>query len=246
MSTLLADKIILVACNTSVVGAGIVRTFLLADATVIFPANSSQAITMLKEQMGDINTSKLVTLLTDYPDYNKAFEIVEAIIERFGKIDICVICFDAPTTTKGLTETDIMTWEKMIDQNITAVFVGAQIVLSRMKENKQGMFINIINMDSSENGTFLSLAGLSAAMQAEMIKVLYKEVKRFNVRCHNLFIINLKATEIHGTRTEEKKQINPDAIANYIANLYNGQVADSESLFQWLPGKPETFDINAQ
>jgi len=249
MSALLTDKIIFVACNTSLVGAGIVRSFLLEDATVIFPANNGQAITMLKELMDDINTGKLVTLLTDYPDYDKAFEIVDTVMERFGKIDIFIICFDAPTATKGLTETGIMDWEKMIDRNITAFFVGARIVLSRMKEQGQGMLVNIIGMNSSGNGTFLPLAGLSAAIQAEMTKVLYAEVKRFNIRCHNLLIVNLTATDIcntHSTRAEENKEMTPAGIASYIMKLYTCEASDSEGIFIWLPAKPETGDINMQ
>jgi len=247
MSVILTGKIIFVACNTNLVGAGVVRSFLLEDATVIFPANSGKTITMLKALMEDINTDKLVTLLTDYPDYDKAFDIVDAVMERFGKIDIFIICFDAPAAAKGLTETEITDWEKMIDRNITPFFVGARIVLSRMKAQGQGMLVNIIGMNNSGNGTVLPLAGLSAAIQAEMTKVLYREVQRFNIRCHNLLVVNLTAADTGNIPGPgENKEMTPAGIAGYIMKLYSCEAGDSENIFIWLPAKPGTGSINIQ
>jgi len=234
MDKLMNDKVAIVAGSSRFVIHSIVRSLLLESATVIVPAKSVGEISMLKECVADINTARLVTLLTDYPDYDKAFEVAESITDQFGKIDLAVICFDTPESGSVLTETDIMDWEKMIDHNITAFFIAARVVLGSMKESKHGMFISINNITDADNSCRSVLADLSSGMQTEMAKVFCEEVKGCNIKCYHLAVAHLTKPSPNNSSAKEKNGIADDSIGSFIIKLFNGESQYAGSLLQML------------
>ena len=238
MNSKLSGKITLVTDGTGCVGAGIVRSLLHENATVIVPAKSAHGIRQLKEYVADVAKGKLITLLTDYPDYDKAFDIAENVIEEYGQIDLAVAAFDAPAASPCITELAITDWQKMTDENITACFVSARIVLSFMKEFKHGMYISISNTDDFENKSSLALANISALIQTEMAKLFFEEVKKHGLKYHHLFINNAVTRDKHTRLVHKDGWITPEAVGNYIVQLYLGETGTAENLFQWLLGKP--------
>lgn len=233
MNKSMNDKVAIVAGSSKFVIHSIVRNLLLANAKVIVPAKSADEISSLKECLADINTAKLVTLLTDYPDYDKAFELTASITEQFGRIDLAVICFDTPESVCGLTETEIMEWEKMIDHNITAFFIGARIVLGNMKEKKHGMFISIANAAHAVNRYGSVLADLSSGMQTEMAKVFCEEVKEFNIKCYHLMAAHF-TKPLYTISSEGKNEVADDSIGSVVIKLFNGESQYAGSLLQKL------------
>jgi NAD(P)-dependent dehydrogenase (short-subunit alcohol dehydrogenase family) len=231
MKRLLEDKVSVVAGSPRTVTATIVQALLQAGATVIMPAKSAQEIVMLKESLLNINTTKLVTLLTDYPDYDKAFEVAESITQQFGKIDLAVVCFDTHQSACGLTETDIMDWEKMIDHNITAFFIAARVLLDNMKENKQGMFISINHTMEIESCNS-PLADLSCGMQKEMAKIFSDEVKGYNIKCHHLMAAHFTKPSLDTSSAKGEHGVADDGIGSFIIKLFNGETEDGGSVLQ--------------
>jgi NAD(P)-dependent dehydrogenase (short-subunit alcohol dehydrogenase family) len=234
MNKLMNDKVAIVAGSSRFVIHSIVRSLLVEGATVILPAKSADEISMLKESMADINTGRLVTLLTDYPDYDKAFEVAESIIEQFGRIDLAVICFDTPQSECGLTETSIMDWEKMIDHNITTFFIAARVVLGSMKESKHGMFISITNAAHAGDRSGSVLADLSSGMQTEMARVFCEEAKECNIKCYHLMAAHFIKPSLYNSSAKEKNGVANDSIGSFIIKLCKGETGDTANFFQTL------------
>ncbi len=235
MNKLLKDKVAIVASNSKSVMVSMVRSLLFENARVIVPAKSAQEITMLKECMVDIDTQKLVTLLTDYLDYAKAFELAESVTEAFGKIDLAVVCFDTAFAGCVLTETDIIDWEKMIDRNITAFYTMARVVLANMKENKQGMFISISHALGTENNSSSSLADLSSGMQMEMTKMFCEAVKGYNIKCYHLTVAHFSNPFSPDSSAAEKNVIVDNNIGHIVIKLFEKEAEEAADLFQKVP-----------
>jgi len=224
MNKLLTGKVALAAGPSAYIISAVVQTLLQEGATVIVAARSAKEIASLKHRLTGTNTDKLVTLLTDYPDYDKVFEISESITEQFGSIDIAIMCFDAIATAAGynIIETDIIDWEKMIDNNITSYFVGARVLIGSMKQNKKGMFVSVVNAVGFENKNYPTVADLTSCMQMEMAKMFFEEATKYNIRCCHLSVTD---------GSNDEKFIN-NAIGKFIMQLYNG--GGNVSLFQNL------------
>ena len=227
------EKVALIAGDFRFALVPIVKSLLRESATVIVPAKSAQEIARLKECLVDINTGNLVTLLIDYPDYDNASEVVESISEQFGKIDLAVICFDAPQSTCGLTETRIMDWERMIDHNITAFFIAARVVLWNMKANRHGMFISISNTAHAKDSRSV-LADLSSGMQTEMAKLFSEEAKGCNIKCHHLTATHFTTSAFQRISPDGKDCAEDNSMGNFIIRLFNGETGDAECLLRKL------------
>jgi NADP-dependent 3-hydroxy acid dehydrogenase YdfG len=234
MTTLMTDEVAIVAGPSRLVTESVVRELLLKNATVIVPAKSAREIALLKESLVGIDSGKLVTLLTDYPDYDKASEIAENIVEQFGKIDLAVISFDRPQSTGLLTESDTIEWNKMIDQNITPFFIVSRVVLENMKANKKGVIISIINaLDTGEEKPS-ALANLCTMMQTEMAKLISEEVKKYDIKCYHLLATHFTDPLLHYSINTLHNDAELNSIGHYIFQLFNRETKDTERLFENL------------
>jgi NADP-dependent 3-hydroxy acid dehydrogenase YdfG len=234
MSKLLKGKVTVVAGTSDFVIASVVPTLLQEDAVVIVPAKSADQINILRERVANIGTGRLVTLLTDYLDYDNAFDVAEYITQGVGRIDLFVVCFDAPDTPSGITETNILDWDKMIDQNITSFFIAARVALNTMKQNKCGMFISVANSNVVENRPGYALSNLSSTMQSEMAKHFWEDVIGYNIRYYHLNINGFKSIYKNNEGTTKNKWIADNTIGTFISQLFIGHNEHPENLFQHL------------
>ena len=82
----LESKVAVVIGMINPATAGVVAGLLKQGCTVMAPSKNLQQLDWLKQIAASIPTGKLLTQLTDMPDYEKAHDIAEAIIEKYGHI----------------------------------------------------------------------------------------------------------------------------------------------------------------
>jgi NADP-dependent 3-hydroxy acid dehydrogenase YdfG len=237
MHTILTGKITFVADGTGTVGMEIVSSLLIADATVIVPAKSINKVNRLKEKVAAIQSGKLITFLTDYPEYDKAIEVVECMEEKYGQIDLAVIVFDSPKACHSLTKLSIKDWQQMADDTINAGFVCAHVFLNSMKKRKHGMYISISNAIELEKKSASVLKNIAISTQVELAKAFAAEVKEYGIQYHHLFIQPATAANKNG-------QLIPADAGNFIVDLFGSKNADHHTLFQWLPGNESLMEMN--
>ena len=238
MNKRLSGKITFVAGGAGLPGAGIVRSFLQEDATVIVPVKSARSLALLKDYLGDTGSGRLVTLLTDYPDYDKAFEVAESIVEAYGPINLAVAAFDSPPASSCLTELTISDWQKMADENMTAGFVVGRVILQMMKASGQGMYISMSRTKDFEKTACSALANIAAVLQVELARIFAQEIQATGVRYHHLLIGQLATPIKQGI--DKGSLLTPEAVGDFIVGLYNGKTGRPGQLFQWPAGKKTT------
>ncbi|MFP5039858.1 SDR family NAD(P)-dependent oxidoreductase [Parasediminibacterium sp. JCM 36343] len=209
ISNRLTGKIVLIAGGATVHGRGIVHYFLKANATVIVPGTSLQGLNGLKASIENINTGHLITHLTELPDYDKAFDIAETIVEEFGKIDIGIGVFSNAPCSSMLTEAHINDWQQMIDTEVTPFFVCARLILNAMKLIEDGLYVNVCYGKDFEDGNYAPLSKIAQNAKMEMSKIFAEESKKHNVRYQHLWVkptddgdnnlANLNSAETIGT-----------------------------------------------
>ena len=86
--------------------------------------------------------------------------VVQAAVERFGRVDVLVNCAGVNTRDRQLALLDQAGWDRIIGINLTGAFNCTQAVLPRMREQKNGLIIHV----SSISGLWGDFSG--AAYQA--------------------------------------------------------------------------------
>lgn len=231
----LKDKVTIIGIGTSKVCYGIITNLLQQGATVVVPAQSSHHLKLLKQHLEGFNTEKLVTLLTDIPDYNKATDLADMILEQYGPLDLIVFPFEYQAAGDNLSNISVAGWQRAVEENLAAYFISCRAGINAMKQRGEGMFVAIIDMDSLEKQTHNSMTDMLMAGQIRMARSFFEEVKNSGIKFHHLFINNLDRGVIGGQTADEV--ITPEKIGQYVMTLYKGDNPSGRSPFLFFMGK---------
>jgi|SRR5450759_983745 3-oxoacyl-[acyl-carrier protein] reductase len=141
-TTQLQNKIAIVTGGTRGIGKAIVAALAEAGADVAFTYRSSKesadAIVAGLRSAG----TRAAAYQSDAADFNQSNDIVQKVIQEFGRIDILVN--NAGITKDGLlmrmSEQD---WDAVIDTNLKSVFSFTKAACRQMMSQRAGKIINI-------------------------------------------------------------------------------------------------------
>jgi NAD(P)-dependent dehydrogenase (short-subunit alcohol dehydrogenase family) len=224
-------KVAIIGIGSTRVSYGIVASLLQQDATVVVPAQSSHQLKNLEQYLKGSHTGRLVTVLTDLPDYDKTIALAEMVIEEYGPPDIVVFPFDYPWVGGSLSSISIDQWERALQENLTVYLNCSRVAISVMKERGKGMFVAIIDTDSFAAQGDNALDEMLMGGQMKMARSFFEEVKNTGVKFYHLFTNNLDNHQPGG------KAITPEMIGRYILYLSNGYTQQLTP-FLFLMGKP--------
>ncbi|MFD2658606.1 SDR family NAD(P)-dependent oxidoreductase [Gracilibacillus thailandensis] len=112
-----------------------------AKVSINYLSNNLDEKKKFKEEM-DQYGEKVIITEGDISKEKTAKELISKTIKKYGKVDILVN--SAGISTPGLIhEMDLLTWNRMIDVNLTSIFLTTSLTIPHMIENKFGRIINI-------------------------------------------------------------------------------------------------------
>lgn len=227
----LKNKVAIIGIGSSKVSYGIITNLLEQGATVVVPAQSSQHLKLLQQHLGGFNTDKLITLLTDLPDYDKATDLAEMILEQYGPFDLVVFPFDQISVTDSLSNISVADWQRAVEENLTVYFICSRVAINAMKKRREGMFVAIIDTDGLLQQKNNAMTDILMTGQVKMARNFFEEVKNTGIKFRHLFINNLSGEQ---TLSEP---ITPDSIGQYIISLYKDDKESRQSPFLFFIGK---------
>ncbi|OBH49259.1 SDR family oxidoreductase [Mycobacterium sp. E2479] len=142
MSERLAGKVALVSGGARGMGASHVRTMVAHGAKVVFGDILDDEGKTVAAQLGD--AVRYVHLDVTQPDHWAS--AVATAVGDFGGVDVLVN--NAGILNVGLIEDYQLTeWQRIIDINLTGVFLGIRAVVKPMKDAGRGSIINISSIE---------------------------------------------------------------------------------------------------
>lgn len=146
MSELFDGKTAIVTGASRGIGRGIATTLADRGASVVVNYRSSEGLaSAVVDDIVD-GGGEAVAVGADVSEPNDVEAMVEATVERFGSVDILVN--NAGMTRIGPSaELDIADWRRVIDVDLTGVFVASQAAGRRMLEQDDGgAIVNVSSM----------------------------------------------------------------------------------------------------
>ena len=179
-ATGIAGKVVVITGASSGLGEAAARHLAAQGASVVLGA---RRVERLEALVGEITKAggRAHALATDVVDRAQVQRLVDAAVERFGRLDVIVnnagLMPQSPLERLRVDE-----WDRMIDVNIKGVLYGIAAALPIMKAQKSGHIINV----SSVAGHKVRAGGAVYSATKHAVRVisegLRQEVKPYNIR----------------------------------------------------------------
>ncbi len=179
MLSVVKDKIIWITGAGSGIGQATARALSAEGATVILSGRREDRLQALAAELTGVIRIEPV----DIADQQAVFAVADRILSEFGKINILVHSAGLNVTERSWQDITVKNWDEVINVNLNGAFYCAQSVLPGMREQADGLIINV----SSWAGKYVSRVSggaYSAAKHAlnAMTESINQENCQFGIR----------------------------------------------------------------
>jgi NADP-dependent 3-hydroxy acid dehydrogenase YdfG len=237
MNENIAAKVVVITGASSGLGEATARYLAERGAMVALGARRVERLQALVDEITG-KAGQAFALATDVTDAAQVQRLVDAAVERFGRIDV-ILNNAGLMPHSPLERLRIDDWNRTIDVNIKGVLYGIAAALPYMQRQKSGQIINV----SSVAGHKVRAAGAVYSATKTAVRVLSEglrqEVKPYNIRT-TVISPGAVATELPQSITE------PD-IAQGVEQFYEQYAIPAESFARMVAfamSQPEDVDVN--
>ncbi len=177
-------RTVVVAGGTGALGGSVARAFLAAGARVVVTSRRQEEIDELAASTG--KNPKLSGVTLDATDEAAAAKFIVNTESQVGPVDALVITIGGYAGGKQLWETDLATYEQMLNLNLRAAFVVARAVLPGMIQRNRGAIVNIASRAAYDRSAGAALYAASKAGVLALFDSLAEEVKPYNINVNSV------------------------------------------------------------
>lgn len=127
---------------SSGLGARFARVLHAAGATVVVAARRAERLASLADELGE----RIVPVATDVSDEASCRALVDAAVERTGRLDVLVNNAGISGDSIGAESEPVDHFRHVVDVNLTSVFVLAQAAFEPLRAGGHGAIINIASV----------------------------------------------------------------------------------------------------
>ena len=224
----LKNKNIIVTGASGGIGNSIVKKLNESGANILASGTRIEKLEDLKKKFGKINILKF-----DISQSEKIEEFIEDATKELGGSLDCIVNNAGIAQDNLAIRMSLDEWRKVIDTNLTSVFLMSKFAIKKMLKNKSGKIVNITSVvghtgNLGQSNYTASKAGIVAMSKSLAIEYAKKNI---NVNCISPGFIKTAMTD----KIEEKFKENiiskipsarlgePDDIANAVSFLCSDQ-----------------------
>ena len=208
-------KIVLVTGANGGLGTNVTQALLDAGATVVGVSR--------KIKQSDFNGATFTALPAEITTAAGAKSMVEAVVAKFGRIDIVVHTVGGFAGGMSIADTDDATFQQMFDLNLNSTFYLLRAVLPVMRKTKNGRIVAIGSRAALEPGAGVGAYSASKAAMVSLIRTVAQENKDAGITA------NVILPGTIDTPNNRKAMPNAD-VSKWV------QPANIASLITWLVG----------
>jgi len=169
----LQDQVVVITGSSRGFGKATALEFARAGAFVAISSRSSDAVNRTLAEMPDPNRGLGVPC--DVRAIEQLRQLADAVIAKFGRIDIWINNAGIAHPYKKLLDVDATAWRDSFETNFFGTAFGARAALEKMTPQKHGRIINILGFGADRPAPNQSAYGTSKAAVLALTKTLAQE-----------------------------------------------------------------------
>src|ERR1700677_360832 len=177
----LDGKVAVITGSAGGIGAAAARRLAQEDAQLILTDADEQGAQRLADELGEC-ASALKHDVTSEQDWQT---VLANALTAHGRVDVLLNNAGVFLATP-LTDTSVEDFRRVMDVNVTGVFLGMRTLARTMIEQRAGSMINLSSVAGLTGPPFLTAYAASKWAVRGMSKVAAKELAQFGVRVNSL------------------------------------------------------------
>ena len=203
MSNNIEGKVVVITGASSGLGEATARMLSALGATVVLGARRVDRIEAIAREL-EAAGGRALALPTDVTRAADVQRLVDAAVEKFGRIDVLVNNAGLMPSSP-LERLKIEDWDRMIDVNIKGVLYGIAAALPYMKARKSGHIVNVSSVAGHKVRAGTAVYSATKHAVRVLTEGLRQEVKPYDIRT-TIVSPGAVATELPDSITEADVQ----------------------------------------
>ncbi|HEV2521143.1 MAG TPA: SDR family oxidoreductase [Candidatus Acidoferrales bacterium] len=215
------DKVVLVTGGTGGLGREVTMAFLEAGARVVVTYLAAEEFAAVEAAAEKIGAKPPTGVSVDVTDEQAVKNFITEIVARHGRLDILVNTVGGYAGGTTVWESDLRTYDKMMNLNLKAGFVLARAIVPQMITQNRGWIVNIASKAAFDHAAGGSLYAASKAGALALMDSLAAEVKPHNINVNSILpsIIDTAANRKAMPNADCSRWPKPQEIAQVILFL---------------------------
>jgi len=217
----LQGKTAVITGGTGHLGSAVTARFLREGAGCVVSWRSEEGWRELEASMDGEFSDRLVGLRADVTDEEQVEELMRTAVDRFGGLDALLNLVGGFAFGRNVWETDLATWDRMMDLNLKSAFLCSKHALPIMRKAGRGSIVYVSSKGSEDPQPGAAAYAVSKGALITLMRALREEVKDTGISVSTIMpgVIDTAATRRAMPRADADKWVSPDEIADVLVAL---------------------------
>jgi len=185
METGLKNRVAIVAASSQGIGKATADALAAEGCRIAMCARNLQALNAAAERIQKQHHGEVFSQAFDVTDAEAVHRFVDAVVAKFGGVDICVTNAGGPPA-KGFLAASLEDWRSAVDANFMSTVYFAREVIPHMQRRHWGRIITITSITTKQPVADLVLSNAVRAAVVGLVKSLANEFGKDGILVNNV------------------------------------------------------------
>ncbi len=185
MDTGLKGRVAIVAASSQGIGRATAEAFAAEGCRIAMCARNAQTLRAAVEHVEKQYRTEVFAQALDVTNAEAVHRFVDAVVSKFGGVDICVTNAGGPPA-KGFLAASLEEWRKAVDANFLSTVYFAREVIPHMQRKHWGRIITITSITTKQPVPDLVLSNAVRAAVVGLVKSLANEFGKDGILVNNV------------------------------------------------------------
>jgi 3-oxoacyl-[acyl-carrier protein] reductase len=198
----LKDRVVIITGASQGIGRATAAAFAAEGAKLAICARNQKAIEAAAGQLRSTHRAGVIAEAVDVTDLGKVGAFISHVVNKFGRIDVCVANSGGPPAKNFLAVT-LDEWQRAVDTNFLSLVNLAREVIPQMQRNRWGRFITITSISVKQPIPDLVMSNAVRTAVVGLVKSLANEFGKDGILVNNVapgYTATERLKELAGTR----------------------------------------------
>jgi len=242
----LRNRVAIVAGASQGIGRATAEAFAAEGCRVAICARNAASLKAAAEAITKQHGVEVLDQAVDVTDASAVHGFVEAVINKFGSVDICVTNAGGPPA-KGFMAASLEDWRKAVDANFLSAVYFAREVIPHMQRKHWGRIITITSITTKQPVADLVLSNAVRTSVVGLVKSLANEFGKDGILVNNVgpgFTATDRLKQLAKTRAQNSGQKEEEIFAGWAADAPLKRVGEPREVADaivWLASERASY-----